>query len=116
MTIVLIVVAAFLGIAATFSAIGKLKRLPQVVETMHKVGVTDRQMPLLAVLELAGAAGLLIGIWVPILGVLASLGLTIYFLAAVIAHLRAKETLKEAAPALFLAIVAIATLVLELTR
>lgn len=116
MTIALVVLATLLGLAAAISASGKLRRMSQVVETMHKVGVTDAQMPLLAVAELLGAIGLLVGVWVPVIGQLAAAGLTIYFVGAVVAHFRAKETVKEAAPALFLAVLAIAVLVLQLQR
>ena len=116
MTIILIALAALLGLAAAGSAMGKLRRMPQVVESMHKVGVTDAQMPMLAVLELLGALGLLVGIWVPIVGTLAAAGLTLYFLGAVVAHIRMRDSLKDMAPALLLAVVSIAVLVLELGR
>lgn len=116
MSIVLVIVAALLGIAATGSAVQKLRRDPMVVKTMHSVGVADRQIPILAALELAGAAGLLVGIWVPIIGVAAAVGLTLYFLGAVVAHIRAKAPAKEALPAGVLTIVALATTLLELMR
>ncbi len=116
MNIALIIIAVILGLAATVSAMGKLRKMPQVVDQMHHVGVKDSQIPILAILELLGAAGLLVGIWVPILGVLAALGLTLYFIAAVIAHVRAKDAMKDAAPALGLAVVSLVVLLLELAR
>lgn len=116
MTIALIIVATLLGLAATVSALGKLRRMPQVVETMHTVGVKDSQMPILAILEILGALGLLIGIWIPLLGVLAAAGLTLYFIGAVVAHLRVKQPMKDLAPALMLALVALLVTVLELGR
>lgn len=116
MTIALVILAAFLGVAATISATGKLRRMPQVVQTMHNVGVSDGQIRLLAVAELLGALGLLVGIWVPVLGQLAAAGLTVYFVGAVVAHVRAKETMKEAAPALLLAVIAVGVLLLQLAR
>ena len=116
MTILLVVLAAVLGLAATFSAAGKLRRMPQVVEMMRHVGVSDSQMRLLAVAELLGALGLLLGIWVPVLGLLAALGLSVYFLGAVIAHVRKKDTAKEFGPALGLTILAVVVLVLQFLR
>ena len=116
MNIALIVVATLLGLAAAVSASGKVKRLPQVVETMHSVGVTDQQMKGLAGLEFLGSLGLLVGIWIPILGVLAALGLTVYFLGAIIAHVRAKQGFAEALPSVGLSVLALATLILELNR
>ncbi len=116
MNIVLVVLAVLLGIAVSFSAVGKLRRMPQVVEMMHHVGVKDSQIPLLAMAELLGALGLLLGIWVPILGLLGALGLTAYFIGAVISHLRVKDTAKEFGPALGLAILSLVVLVLQFLR
>ncbi|MCD0444736.1 DoxX family protein [Glycomyces sp. A-F 0318] len=47
-----------------------------------------RAMP---VLKFAAAAGLVAGIWVPYLGLLASLGLVAYFVTAVAMHVRAAD-------------------------
>jgi len=116
MSIVLVIVAALLGIAAIGSAVQKLRRDPMVVNIMHSVGVTDRQIPILAVLEIAGAVGLIVGIWVQLIGVAAAVGLTLYFAGAVVAHLRARTPAKEAAPAGIMAILALATTLLELAR
>ncbi len=116
MSIVLAIIAALLGVAAAGSGVQKLRRDPRVVESMHSVGVTDRQIPLLAALELLGALGLLVGIWVPVIGIAAAIGLMVYFLGAVVSHLRAKAPVKEAAPALFLFVLACITVVLEVLR
>jgi hypothetical protein len=43
------------------------------------------------VLKFAAAAGLIAGIWVPYLGLLASLGLVAYFITAIAMHVRAKD-------------------------
>jgi len=115
-SVVLVIVAALLGIAAAGSAVQKLRRAPMVVETMHSVGVPDRMIPVLAVLELAGAAGLLVGIWLPALGVAAAAGLTLYFLGAAIAHARTKAPAKDALPAVALLILSVVTLILEVLR
>jgi len=68
------------------------------------------------VLELLGAAGLVLGIWLPQLGALAAACLTLYFLGAVIAHLRAKQAFSEAMPPAALAVLALLTTLLELAR
>lgn len=115
-SIILVVFAVLLGIVAVGSAFGKLSRNPRVVESMHDVGVTDPQMRGLAVLEILGALGLLVGIWLPWLGLLAAACLTVYFLCAAIAHLRAKQGLKEAAAPIALTVLALITTALELRR
>jgi VIT1/CCC1 family predicted Fe2+/Mn2+ transporter len=83
---------------------------------MHSVGVTDAQMRGLAALELLGALGLLVGIWVPFIGIAAAAGLTLYFLGAVVAHLRAKQPFSNAAAPLGLAVLALIVTVLEVAR
>jgi len=115
-SVALVVVATLLACAAAGSAAGKLARVPRVVETMHAVGVSDGQMKGLAALELLGAAGLVAGIWVPGLGALAAVGLTLYFLGAVIAHVRARQAVADMAPAAALAVLSLVTLLLELAR
>ena len=116
MTIALIVTASLLGVIATASGIQKLRKDPKVLEVMHSVGVKDSQLPILAGLEIAGALGLLIGIWIPLLGLAASIGLALYLLSAVVAHVRAKDSAKELAAPLIFAILALAIVALELGR
>lgn len=116
MGIALIVLAALLGVAAGASALQKLRRDPAVVASMHAVGVPDSRIPVLAVLELLGVIGLIAGIWIPWLGVAASVGLSLYFLGAVLAHLRVRSSVKDAVPAVVILLIALATLALELGR
>ena len=113
MGIALIVLATLMGLAATGSAVQKLRRDPKVLESMHSVGVRDSQVPILAGLELLGAAGLIVGIWFAPIGLAAAVGLALYFLGAVVAHVRVKASAKESAPAILLMLIAIATAVLE---
>lgn len=116
MGIALIVLATLLGIAAGGSALQKLRRDPTVVASMHAVGVPDTRIPLLAALEILGVIGLIAGIWIPWVGVAASAGLALYFLGAVIAHVRVRSAVKEAVPAVVILLVALATLALQLAR
>lgn len=116
MSVALIVLAALLGLAAAGSAFAKLRRVPAIVESMHAVGVSDAQMRILATLELLGAAGLVVGIWVPIIGIAAAACLALYFLGAVIAHVRAAEPAKTMLTPVILMVLAIATTALELGR
>jgi uncharacterized membrane protein YphA (DoxX/SURF4 family) len=95
-----------------FSASGKLRHDPAQMKTMETVGFPIDRLPLLAAAEVAGAAGLVAGLfWWPI-GVAAAIGLVLYFLGAVSAHLRVKDP--AYAPAAVILLVAIAVLVLRL--
>jgi len=60
------------------------------------VGVPLKYFPLLAICGLrAGPAfGLVVGIWLPALGVAGAIVLVVYFVGAVVSHLRASATSK----------------------
>lgn len=111
MFIATVVVSALLALAALGSAAGKLTKNPKIVENMTKLSVPLAWLPRLAVAEIAGAVGLLVGLGVPAIGIAAAIGLIAYFVGAVITHVRAKD--KELAPAAVLALVAVAALVLR---
>lgn len=116
MTIALIVLATLLGLAAGGSALQKLRRDPMVMASMRAVGVPESRVSLLAVLEILGAIGLIVGIWIPWVGVAATAGLALYFLGAVIAHVRVRSAAKEALPAVVILLIALVTLALQLAR
>jgi hypothetical protein len=109
-----VIVSVAAAVIATVSAIGKLTRHEQVVASIHEVvGVPLERLPLLAALELAGAVGLIIGIWVPPIGIAAAAGLVAYFVGAMIAHLRVGDTKGMFGPVVPL-LVSIAALVLRI--
>ena len=116
MNTALIALSALLGIAAAGSGFGKLAKVPAVMESMAAVGVRTQQVPLLAALEIAGAAGLLVGIWSKALGVAAAVCLALYFLGAVLSHLRKGHGAKEFGAAAGILAVAVAVSVLQFGR
>lgn len=116
MKIAMIIVSAVLALAALASATGKLRKVPSVVQGMTHVGVRANQIPLLAGLEIAGGIGLFIGLSTALLGRLAAMGLALYFLGAVLAHVRVKDDVKVLTPAAILFVLSVATLVLEIKR
>jgi uncharacterized membrane protein YphA (DoxX/SURF4 family) len=102
MAIAYLVVAIMLAAMALFSGIGKLRNDPHIVKVIHEtVGVPMKYFPLLAACEMAGAAGLVLGIWWPPAGVAAGACLFGYFLGAVVSHLRVGDV-KGIGPAAFL--------------
>ena len=48
-------------------------------------------LPTLGALKAAGAVGLLAGLGVPIIGTAAATGLTLFFICAIVTHLRARD-------------------------
>lgn len=105
------VVGSLLALVLAASATFTLQRNDQIVASMRKVQVPDAWLPRLAALKAAGAVGLVAGLWVTPLGVAAAVGVTLYFIGAVISHLRVKDF--ELAPAAVLTLVAAATLALR---
>ncbi|MFC6021267.1 DoxX family protein [Plantactinospora solaniradicis] len=106
----LVVSLAFAALLVA-SAVGKLQRSPSQLATLERVGAL-KIAPILAVLELAGAVGLVVGLfWWPI-GIAAGIGLVLYFAGAISAHLRVGDR-TIVAPAVLL-IVSLAAVALRL--
>lgn len=85
------VLAVLLSVALTGSAGAKLTKNEKVVGPITALGVPPKMLPVLAYLELAGAAGLLIGLFYGPLGVAAAVGVVLYFLGAIGAHVRSSD-------------------------
>jgi DoxX-like protein len=116
MYVAYIVVAALLSVLLVFSAIGKLTKNETQVKSLAKAGVPLKMLPPLAALEIAGAIGLVIGIfWAP-LGIAAAIGVVLYFVGAIIAHIRASDVkgISGPAPVLVLAAAALVLRVVSL--
>jgi len=94
-----IVVAILLALTTFISAAGKFTLNPGAVHTINEVvGVPMGFFPVLAICEIAGGIGLLVGIVRPKLGVAAAAGLVLYFLGAIIAHVRVADWAGITAP------------------
>jgi DoxX-like family len=98
-TIVTIAAALWVG----FSAASVLFRAKWVVEPITSYGVPRSWWPWLGVAKAAGAVGLLVGLFVPVIGVIAGIGLVLYFIGAVITVLRARSYGHVPFPLLYLA-------------
>jgi hypothetical protein len=92
---------SLLSLALLGSAAGKLTKHPKVVESLGKGGVPSSWHPRLAAAEIACAVGMVLGLWVPALGVAAAVGVVLYFVGAVIAHVRVSDN-EVAAPIVFI--------------
>lgn len=116
MEIASLVITILLAAMVLFSGFGKLRNDPHIVKVIHEiVGVPMKYLPLLAACEIAGAAGLVLGIWWSPIGVAAGIGLLLYFLVAVLAHLRVGDV-KGIGPAAFLLALSVGVLYLRLLK
>lgn len=103
MFVATLVVSVLLAALLTASALGKWRHDPGQMETMRRVGFPEHRVGLLATAEAAGAVGLLSGLfWWP-LGVAAAAGVVAYFLGALGAHVRVRDSALGPAAALFAA-------------
>jgi hypothetical protein len=86
-----IVVTVLAAAANIFSATFDFIRYKQVLINMAKAGVSESWITMLGILKAAGATGLLVGIGVPLIGAAAAIGLILFFVGAIITHLRAHD-------------------------
>jgi hypothetical protein len=107
------IIAIALSVALVASGAAKLTKQSRAVEAISgRVGVPLSWFPMLASAEIAGAVGLITGLWVPPLGVAAAIGVVLYFIGALIAHLRAND--RDVASPVIAGLLAAAVLVLRL--
>ncbi|MFC7529336.1 DoxX family protein [Actinoplanes sp. GCM10030250] len=111
MFIAYVVLAVLLSLLLLASARGDIARDPKITETLKAVGVRDSWFLPLGLVKIAGALGLLAGIFYRPLGIAAAVGVVLYFVGAVIMHLRAGDKKGVGAPAAIM-LVAVAPLVL----
>ncbi|SFW91269.1 DoxX family protein [Amycolatopsis australiensis] len=82
-----------------------------VLATSAAVDVPPGWLPVLGTLKLAGAAGLLLGLLgVQPLGIAAGIGLVLFYVGAIVAHVKARKYATGAAPLLFLGLAVAAVL------
>lgn len=106
------VLAVVLALAMTASATGKLTKMQPVVDSLGKANVPTTMFAVLASIQLVGALGLVVGIWMTWAGVAAGIGFFLYFVLGAAAHVRAGDA-KGAGPAVFLGVLALAEAVLR---
>ena len=116
MKIALDIFGALLAFAAIGSATSKLLKVPDVMTAMASVGVKANQVPLLALLEILGGAGVILGIWNKSLGLIATIALAAYFAGALLAHAKKRHQVADFGAALGIFVISIVTTILQLKR
>ncbi len=82
--VVTVLWAAWVG----FSAGSVFFRAKWVVQPLADYGVPRSWWPWLGAAKAAGAAGLLVGLFMPVIGVMAAIGLVLYFIGALATVMR----------------------------
>ena len=107
-----VVVTVITIVANAGAAVADFARAEFVLANSAEVGISQSWIPLLAGLKAAGAAGLLLGLLgMRFVGIAAATGLVLFFVGAIVAHVRARVFLKILFPGGFFAL-AVASLVL----
>jgi hypothetical protein len=107
------IVSSVLAGLLAFSAVRKFSHRPEVVKTYERVGVPEDKLNYLALVLLAGAVGLVVGLFWGPLGIAAAVGVVCYFLLATAAHFRSHDVRNVPTP-IVIALLAVAALVLRL--
>ena len=108
------VIVTLMAVAASaFVAVANFVRLEFVLTTAAKVSVPESWITMLGTLNAAAALGLLLGlVGVPLVGTAAAIGLVMYFVGAIVTHLRVRDY--SIAPAAAFLLLAVAALVSSL--
>ncbi len=113
MSVAGIVVTILAAVWVGYSAASLLLREKRIVQYLADYGVPRSWWPWLGTAKAAGAAGLLAGLLVPVIGVLAGICLLLYFAGAAVTVARARRYSHIPYPLMYMAPVACA-LVLQL--
>jgi hypothetical protein len=98
-----LIVTLFGAALAGFSAVSVFARAKWVVEPITSYGVPESWWPWLGAAKAAGAIGLVVGLFVPPIGIAAAIGLVLYFLGAVVTVARARSYAHLAFPVIYMA-------------
>jgi DoxX-like protein len=98
-----VVVTLFAAVFVAFSAISVFARAKWVVQPITEYGVPESWWNWLGTAKAAGAVGLVVGLFVPVIGVLAGVCLVLYFIAAVVTVVRARRLSHVGYPLLYMA-------------
>lgn len=84
-----VIVSVLAAAALVFSATVDFIRYEKVLSNMTRARVPESWLTTLGALKAAGAAGLLVGLGVPVIGAAAAIGVICFFIGAIVTHIRA---------------------------
>jgi hypothetical protein len=94
-----LVLAALIAVVFVAAGAAKILAVPPMQAAAAHAGFSVDAYRRIGVLEVAGAAGVLVGLTHPLLGGLASVGLLLLLAGAVVTHLRKHDGPRQVAPA-----------------
>jgi hypothetical protein len=111
-----IALAAILVLAFSILGAQKVAAAPAMRSRAEHAGFSVAAYRRIGALELLAVVGLVVGIALPVIGVLAAVGLVLLLGGAVAVHLRNRDGVRDMAPALVLGLVALAFAALVVGR
>jgi hypothetical protein len=87
-----VLVTVIAAIANSYAAANDLIRHKWLLASITKLGVPESWLAKLGLPKAAGAVGILLGIHTPLIGMSAAVGLTLFFVAAMVTHLRSCDS------------------------
>jgi uncharacterized membrane protein YphA (DoxX/SURF4 family) len=105
-----VVLSLLLVVACLVPAVAKLAGHPKMRHAATHFGIAWERYRLIGIAEVAAAAGILIGLFWRPAGLLAAIGMAVLLLGALITHRRARDSVREAVPALGALAIAVAYL------
>jgi uncharacterized membrane protein YphA (DoxX/SURF4 family) len=111
--IVAAIFSVLLAVAIVGAGLPKLMANRKSLDIARHVGASPSLWRIIGGLELAAAAGLIIGLWVAWLGILAALGLVLLMAGALFFHQRVNDPPKAMAPPASIGVVALLTVILR---
>ncbi len=91
-----------LGVAFLFAGYAKVRHAEPVTTTLDDLGVGRGLQKVIGALEILGGLGVVVGLWLEPLSILAAIGLVLMMVGAILWHVKAKDSLKNTAGALLL--------------
>lgn len=116
MPVSIVVLSILLAVAFLAAGVSKLTGQPAMRSAATHFGIAWERFRLIGALEVAGAAGVLLGLAVTALGAIAAIALTLLMIAALATHRRASDPPAQMAPPTVLALLSAITAVLYLAH
>lgn len=113
MNVIAVVIEILLGLAFLMSGLSKVTGSKMQVEGFVKYGYPQWFRIVTGLLQIIGAAGMIMGIWNEDIGAWAGIGLGVIMLGAVLTHVRIKDPVGAMIAPLVLMLLAVAVTVIH---
>ncbi len=116
MWILTVILAVLLGVGFVMFGVGKLASVKMMAEAQQHLGLPSGMFKMIGALEVLGGAGVLIGLHadLPVIGVLAGVGLVGMTIGAAFYHQKAGDAMKEWLPAVVMGSMAIFYIIMRI--